>query len=179
MRCARDAVTMAPMAIKRSHIEQWLSTILPSEALLAWTPAASWTGTYVLGDVSSDLHLVGDDIVAAAPRRLGLDQDRRTLSASTGFYALTTRELLLGSRSSVRNRPKDLVVRVPAGGVTVHWHDAEEAGGTTMRHVIVEFGDGTWRTDRIGLRVAGRASSVLTDVEEFFAALGARAVPLG
>ena len=45
------------------------------------------------------------------------------------FYALTDRRLIPGTRSSVRNRPKDVQHSAPVADNTVYWFDDDEGAG--------------------------------------------------
>lgn len=179
------------MAFKREWVEDWVASVAPGERLVSHVAAAMWTPMAVTAvpdgnPWTSDLragnvHFKGDDVMDRRIAEFGADPARAVAPMiDVGFYALTDRRLLLGSRSSVRNRPKDLLHAAPAGQVTVFWFDSMETGRNLFRHLLVDFGEGYWRRDRTGLEVLGKDLRATSNVDHFFAALGprARALPV-
>ena len=63
----------------------------------------------------------------------------------------------------------------PASGLAVHWVDDDRGSGNRFRHLLLDFGGGAWRTDRVGLRAMKQDVATKHNVEPFFAALGERA----
>lgn len=174
------------MAFKRETVEQWMAQHAPGERLASYLPTgtrgASFSQNVGVGSasvvVSRSIDL-GDDRRVDLYETLGLDPERHVgIGALDTFYALTDRQILFGQRGSVRNRPKDLLYAAPADGVRVHWYDdAQPRSGNSFRHMIVDFGDGSWRGDRTGLTALGRKLKS-NNVDEFFDVLGDRAIEL-
>jgi len=174
------------MAFKRELVEAWVASQAPGERLLGSIAAGTWTPMQVTatyggsgwtsGMRADDVQFKGDDVMSRRIAEFGADPSKSVAPfASTTFYVLTDRRLLLGSRSSVRNRPKDLLHAAPADLVAVYWFDIRETGGNVFRHLLVDFGDGFWRRDRTGLAVLGKRLATTDDADAFFAALGPRA----
>ena len=89
-------------------------------------------------------------------RTLGYtDEDRAGAGVGNTFYLLTDQRFILGSRASTRNRPKTLVHSASRSAVRLHWFDDPE-GSNQSRNFIVEFGDGTYRSDKMGITLLGR-----------------------
>ena len=68
-----------------------------------------------------------------------------------------------------------LLHEAPASEFAVHWVDDDIGSGNRFRHLLSDFGQGAWRTDRIGLTALGRDMGASTNTEEFFSVLGDRA----
>ena len=177
------------MGFKRVWVEDWFAGHAEAgEQLLSYAVTATWTGvvvtgTYDIGSFTSasagDLTLKGEEMMRERIAGMPLDPEGHVSPLTqTTFLALTDRRLLLGSRSSMRNRPKDLLHAAPADGVRVHWFDHHESVGNRFRHLLVEFGDGHWRADRSGLSAFGKDLTGTSNIHHFFEALGPRAVPL-
>ena len=88
------------MAFKHDQLPAWLATHAPGERLVSYTA----TGIRVHEHEGSSP--LGDRQRAAMVKSLGLDAP---YLGGTTFWALTDRQLVLGSRSAMRNRPKDLL----------------------------------------------------------------------
>jgi hypothetical protein len=108
---------------------------------------------------------------------LGLDEER---SVGRGyldvFHVLTDRQLVIGSISSFRQRPKDVLHAAPLEEVRVHWFDCDSGAGTHFRHFVTVLGDGSWRSDKTGVKAMGKVLKAASRVDEFVAALGDRAI---
>lgn len=151
---------MAITLFKAKHLERWLDEHAPGEAVIAHHPAVSLAvgGFVVPGapgvSVSADDKGAGQriDLVTS----LGYtDADRAGGGVGNTFYLLTEQRFLLGSRSSTRNRPKDLLHAAPRSRVRLHWFDDPE-GANQSRNFVVEFRDGTYRADKMGITLLGR-----------------------
>ncbi|HAP78234.1 MAG TPA: hypothetical protein DCR14_19395 [Acidimicrobiaceae bacterium] len=174
------------VAFKREWVDEWVTKVAPGERLLSYVVAAMWTPIVVKethggnswhdGPRATSLRIEGDAAMDRLIAELVADPTKRVAPSATGvFYALTTNRLLLGSRSSLRNRPNDLLHQAPATAATVYWFDHEETAGNAFRHLLVDFGDGRWRRDRSGLTALGKDLRATSNVDEFFAAMGTRA----
>ena len=161
------------MAFKHEQLSRWLAEQAPGETLVSYAvtsfgqTSSAGVGSGVTPSASS-----GIDRREAFAESLGAE---RAYSGgyNTTFYALTDRRLILGTRSGVRNRPKDLLHSAPVDGITVSWFDDDEGAGNSFRHFVADFGDGTIRSDRAGLTMLGRPAK--SNAEAFTEALGDRA----
>lgn len=163
------------MAFKRDLLEDWIRLSFPGETLVAYTVATAAGGSEE-GSRHATSGVDGDRERDELRLQLGLaDAAKVVAGESTTFLAVTQTQLVVGSRSSVRNRPKDLVVAAPLTDVGVHWFDAG-GGPNSFRHWVIDLGGGSWRTDRTGLKALGRETKTATAADEFVAALGDRAV---
>ncbi len=172
------------MPIKRDHVESWLTTQAPGETLIAFTPAVTASpGSFNVGTHSSSPSITvtpgsssDDGRRTDLARFLGFEQDQRVgYLVENVFYALTDHQLLIGSRSAFRDRPKDLLATAPREQVKVHWFD-EEPGGIQSRHFVVDLGDGRYRSDKIILTLRGRPQKVGNLSTDFLTALGEQAL---
>ncbi len=159
------------MGFKHEQLGRWLATQAPGESLVSYVV----TSFGVVGSTN-----VGSGMTA--PASSGIDRreafaeslgPETSLIRETTFSALTDRRLILGTRSGMRNRPKDLLHSAAVDAVTVHWFDDDEGAGNRFRHFVTDFGDGTVRTDRAGLTVMGRPTT--SNADAFVDALGDRA----
>ena len=121
----------------------------------------------------------GTEAIRDLVQQLGLDDANKVgFMVSTTFLALSDQRVFYGSRSSVRNRPKDLLHEAPASAFTVHWIDDDTGAGNRFRHLLLDFGEGAWRSDRLGLTALNRDLSRHSNLHEFFEVLGERAHPI-
>ena len=169
------------MAFKRTHVEKWAATALPGETIVSYVLTTTFTpgGFGVVAGGAIVVHTngpdVGDDRRVDLREQLGLDPEKRIdVRKTTNLLVLTNRRLVLATRSA-RNRPKDIVHAGPAEKARVHWFDHDAGSGTRLRHFIIEFGDGYWRTDRSGVTALGRTIKA-NNADGFVAALGSRAI---
>ena len=126
--------------------------------------------------LTSSFAFSGADLIRERAAQLGLaEEDKVGLLQETTFVALSQQRVFYGTRSSFRNRPKDLLHEAPASEFAVHWVDDDIGSGNRFRHLLSDFGQGAWRTDRIGLTALGRDMGASTNIEEFFSVLGDRA----
>ncbi len=161
------------MAFKQDHVESWLTSTAPGESLVSYV--ATQLGRIDTGQTGvTSSH--GDRQRDAFANSLGLETPYGS-GLNTTFYALTDRSLLLGTRSGMRNRPKDLLTSASIDQVTLYWFDHDEGGGNRFRHFVTDFGDGTMRVDRTGLTVLGKVLKSST-ADAFVQALGGRARPM-
>lgn len=174
------------MAFKQDWVDEWIASVAPGERLVSYLVAAMWTpivvtetfggSTWHDGPSAESLELAGDAIMDRRIAELTNDSSARVAPMTSAvFYALTNHRLFLGSRSSVRNRPKDLLHQAPADQVTVYWFDHDETAGNRFRHLLFDFGDGSWRRDRTGLAAMGKDLRSTSNITQFFEALGDRA----
>jgi len=163
------------MAFKREHLESWLATEVAGDTLVSYV--VTQAGRVDTGQTGTTANH-GDRQRDAFAETLDLEFPYGSGWNST-FYALTNRQLLLGTRSGMRNRPKELLHRAPIEQVTVHWFDHDEGSGNRFRHFVTDFGDGTGRVDRSGLTALGRQVKS-SNADHFLDALGehARRLPL-
>ena len=127
----------------------------------------------------SGMEFTGTQAVAELARRLGLDEAHKVgFGVESSFLAVTDRHVYYGTRSSFRDRPKDLVHRAPIGSFTLYWVDDDTGAGNRFRHLLLDFGDGHWRGERIGLAALGKDMSSRTNLQHCFDALGDRARPI-
>ena len=161
------------MAFKHEQLSGWLAEQAPGETLVSYVATgfgqmhSAGVGSSVTPSSSS-----GIDRREAFAESLGAERSYSS-GYNTTFYALTDRCLILGTRSAVRNRPKDLLHSAPVEGITVYWFDDDEGAGNSFRHFVADFGDGTIRSDRTGLTMLGRPTKSTAD--PFIEALGDRA----
>ncbi len=145
---------------KAKHLQRWIDEHAPGETVVAHHPAVSLSvGGFVVPGTAG-IAISAED--RGADRRIDLvrslgytDEQRAGGGAENTFYLLTDRRFILGSRSSTRNRPKDLVHSAPRSAVRLHWFDDPD-GSNRSRNFIVEFGDGTYRSDKMGITLLGR-----------------------
>jgi hypothetical protein len=162
------------MAFKREHLVEWLASEAPGETLVSYAVtgfggvAGTNPGSGLTAGSSSGIERREAFAESLSPATHHI--------RDTTFHALTDRRLILGTRSGMRNRPKDRLHSAPIEQVTVHWFDDDEGGGNRFRHFVTDFGDGTIRSDRSGLTVMGRATK--SNADAFLEALGDRARPM-
>ncbi len=162
------------MGFKQEHLGPWLAAQAPGESLVSYVvTSVGSVGSTNVGSGLSASSSSGIERRMAFAETLGAETN---ITRDTTFWALTDRRLILGTRSGVRNRPKELLHSAPVEQVTVHWFDDDEGGGNRFRHFVTDFGDGTIRADRTGLTVLGRSAN--SNADAFLDALGDRAVPL-
>lgn len=163
------------MAFKEGLLAGWIESNFPGETLAGYTVATA-SGGSEQGTRHSTAGVDGDDQRDQLRIRLGFADDAKvTVGESGTFLAATQTRLIVGSRSSVRNRPKDLIVAAPLTDVRVHWFDAT-VSSNWFRHWVIDLGGGRWRTDRTGLKALGRETQIAPVADEFVAVLGDRAV---
>jgi hypothetical protein len=161
------------MAFKHEQLSGWLAEQALGETLVSYTVtsfgqvSSSNPGSGVTSSSSS-----GIARREAFAESLGAERSYSSGYNST-FSALTDQRLILGSRSGVRNRPKDVLHSAPVDEITVYWFDDDEGAGNSFRHFVVDFGDGTIRSDRAGLTMLGRPTK--SNADDFVEALGDRA----
>lgn len=158
---------------KRRHLEQWVRDTLSDTQVVSYV--VTGTGTPTTAQPGSQAPPGGDVRRKKLVELLGLDPDGQVgVGSATTFIVLTARQLTLGTRSSVRNRPKDLLHAAPAESARVVWFDHDAGGGNRFRHLVTAFGDGRWRSDFTGLTALGRKLSS-SNADPFITALGNRA----
>jgi hypothetical protein len=169
------------MALKAELCEAWVEAqAAPGERYLTYvvTSTNAPTNPAPVGS-RTGMTFSGAEAVRDLVRRLGLnDADKVGWGVSSTFLALSDRRVLYGSRSSFRDRPKDLLHEAPASGFAMYWVDDDTGAGNRFRHLLLDFGEGAWRTDRIGLTALGKDMSHRTNLHEFFEVLGDRAHPI-
>ena len=161
------------MAFKHEQLTGWLATQAPGESLVSYVVTSfGQVGSSNPGSGVTSSSSSGIDRREAFAASL---EPERPLSGgyNTTFYALTDRRLILGTRSGVRNRPKDVLHSAPVDDITVYWFDDDEGAGNSFRHFVADFGDGTIRSDRAGLTMLGRPAK--SNADHFIEALGDRA----
>lgn len=161
------------MAFKRHHIESWVTRQFPGERFLSYVATSTRGGaTAGAGGIHSSGSIGGDVERLALAESIGLDPEGRlVVHHEATFWALTDRQLLLGTRSGLRNRPKELLHAAAIDGVRVWWFDSDPEAGNQFRHFLVDFGDGSWRGDRTGLKALGRELTT-SNSDEFLQAIG-------
>jgi len=164
------------VAFKRELLERGVTSGFPGETMVAYTISNFVGGAGPTPGSHSSTGVDGDEERRQLRHDLGLTDDGWVdqWEMST-FIALTQQRLVIGSRSSVRNRPKDLIVEAPRSEVTAHWFDST-VGPSWFRHWVIEFGGGRWRQERTGLKVLGKTTKIAAATDELVAALGDRAV---
>lgn len=163
------------MAFKRGLLEDWIASNFPGETLVGYTICIAAGGSEQ-GTRHSTSGVDGDERRDQLRLQLGLADGAKVTAGESGtFLATTHTRLVVGSRSSVRNRPADLIVAAPLTDVRVHWFDAT-ASSNWFRHWVIDLGDGRWRTERTGLKALGRDTKIAPVADEFVATLGDRAV---
>ncbi|MEQ8842710.1 MAG: hypothetical protein RIB98_17140 [Acidimicrobiales bacterium] len=156
------------MAFKRAQVEAWTTSTFPGERLVSLVPTGQGNGNAGYYNSPEDRRR------RLLVEQLALDPDGITGAGyGTTFFVLTEQRLALGTRSSVRNRPKDLLHSAPVDGVRVWWFDHDAGAGNLHRHFVTDFGDGRWRADYTGLAALGRRLG--SNADDFVAALGERA----
>lgn len=172
------------MGFKQNDVEKWIAQHAPGERLAGYTAAscqADPTFRIEVTDHSAIFagggHGPGGARRSEIVRELGFSGDSRVgPTYEVVFYALTDQQFLVGSRSSVRNRPKDLIHAAPRDQVNVHWFDDGERP-TECRHFVIDFGDGHYRSDKTGLTVLGKTTDADALSTALLAELGDRATP--
>lgn len=167
------------MAFKSELCAAWVAERSePGEQFVSHVVAATRTPTNPapVGRERDGLRFTGTEALRAVAERLGLrDDDKVGFMVTETFLALTDRRVFYGSRSGFRNRPKDQLHVAPGADFSVHWIDDDIGAGNRFRHLLLDFGGGAWRTDRIGLSALGKDLSASSNVHHFFDALGERA----
>ncbi|MBT3337364.1 MAG: hypothetical protein HN855_08650 [Anaerolineae bacterium] len=158
------------MAFKKQHVEKWIAAEFPGEKLVSMVASGLWTVDYS-GTGSRN---PGDHRRTELVASLGLDQELQISPFySTTFYALTEKQIILGTRSGFSNRPKDIIHAAPLDGLIIHWFD-DTVGPNRSRNFVTIFSDGKWRADKTGLTALGRPLKNST-ADEFVKALGSHA----
>ncbi len=130
--------------------------------------------------MNSNINFSRTEAIREVASQLGLEDENKVgFLVSNTFLALTGQSVFYGSRSSFRDRPKDLLHQAPLSDFTLYWVDDDIGSGNTFRHMLLDFGGGAWRTDRIGLTALKKDMSHRTNVHEFFEVLGDRAREVG
>lgn len=164
------------MAFTEEHCRVWVGEHAPGEQLVSHLVTQTWApqNTHAVG-MNTNMHFSGTEIIRDKAAELGLnDDDKVGLFEDKTFLALTRGLILYGSRNW-RDRPKKLLHSAPADDFAIHWVDEDYGAGTHLRHLLLDFGGGAWRTDRVGLRAMKQNTAAKHNVEPFFAALGERA----
>ena len=159
------------MAFKKEHVEKWLSQKFPGERFVSMVSSGLWSA-------STNRHIrnPGDQRRTELAESLGLDQELKIPPFHQNtFYAITDKQIILGTRSGFSNKPKDLLHAAPLDGLTIHWFD-DTNDPNRARHFVTVFGDGSgkWRSDKTGLTALGRPLKNST-ADEFIQALGSHA----
>lgn len=164
------------MAFKEEQCQGWLAEHAPGESLVSHLVTAMWAPQNTHGaGMNTNMEFSGTEVLRKRATELGLeDDDKVGQFHDKTFLALTPDRILYGSRNW-RDRPKDLLHVAPASDFVVHWVDEDYGAGTHLRHLLLDFGGGAWRTDRVGLRAMKQDTAAKHNVEPFFGALGGRA----
>ncbi|MCB1003923.1 MAG: hypothetical protein KDB35_07020 [Acidimicrobiales bacterium] len=165
------------LTMKPEHIAEWVARELPGDTLESHLLASQYSPQYSApGSHTSSSGDFGDRQRAAFVESLALDPDRKIgfLVQST-VYALTDRRLCIATRGGFRDRPKELLHAGPREGLTVYWYDGRVEAGNQFRHFVFVFADGSWRSDRTGIKAMGRVPKA-NNAQHFTAALGPAAV---
>ena len=170
------------MAFKGEDCKAWVEAqAAPGEQFVSYVVTGTRTpaNPAPVGRERDGIRFNGTEALRDLAQRLGLDDANKVgLMVESTFLALTDQRVLYGSRSSFRDRPKDLLHAAPLSGFTVYWIDDDIGAGNRFRHLLLDFGDRAWRTERIGLTALKKDMSHRTNVHEFFEALGDRARPI-
>jgi len=159
--------------MKPEHIREWVEKEFPGETVQSHlfasksSPQYSAPGSHTIS--SGDF---GDRGRATFIESLELDPDKRIgLRVESTVYALTSSQLCVARRGGFRDRPKELLHAGPRSGLTVYWYDGRAEAGNQFRHFVFVFADGSWRGDRTGIKILGRAAKT-SNAEHFLEALG-------
>ena len=166
----------ARMAFKEEQCQAWVAEHAPGEHLVSHLVTQTWApqNTHAAG-MNTNMRFSGAEIVNDKAAELGLAEENKVGQfQEKTFLALTQGRILYGSRNW-RDRPKKLLHAAPASDFAIHWVDEDYGAGTLLRHLLLDFGGGAWRTDRVGLRAMKQDVATKHNVEPFFAALGERA----
>lgn len=164
------------MAFKEEQCREWVEEHAPGEALVSYLVTQTWApqNTHAAG-MNTNMHFAGAQVVQDRAADLGLVEENKVgMFEDKTFLALTGDHILYGSRNW-RDRPKKLLHTAPASDFQIHWVDEDYGAGTHLRHLLLDFGGGAWRTDRVGLRAMKQDTAKKHNVEPFFAELGDRA----
>ena len=164
------------MAFDEERCRGWLGEHAPGEHLVSYLVTQTWApqNTHAPG-MDTTTNFSGTEVVRATASELGLVEENKVgLFEERTFLALTGGRILYGSRNW-RDRPKKLLHSAPVSELTIYWVDEDYGAGTHLRHLLLDFGGGAWRTDRVGLRAMKKDVAAKHNVEPFFTALGGRA----
>lgn len=164
------------MAFKGEQCEAWVAEQAPGERFVSYLVTGTGTPTNPSPvGMRSGMTFHGPEALRELAAQRGLDDAHKVgfLVEST-FLALTDQRVLYGSRSSLRNRPKDLLHAAPSSGFSLTWVDDDRGAGNRFRHLLIDFGDGAWRIERTGLTALNKDLSGHTNVHHFFDAVGDR-----
>ena len=164
------------MAFKRELCKAWVQErIGGGDQFVSYVVTSTRTPLKPQVGMNSTMKFNGREIIRERTTELGLAEENKVGQFVTEtFLALSDERVFYGSRSFFRNRPKDLLHEAPASDFAIHWVDDDVGAGNRFRHLLLDFGGGAWRTDRIGLAALGRDQSKATNLDEFFSALGER-----
>lgn len=167
------------MAFKGEDCMAWVEAqAAPGERFVSHVVTGTRTSTNPApaGRLRTGLTFSAAEAVRDLAQQRGFDDaDKVGFMVESTFLALTDQRVFYGSRSSFRDRPKDLLHAAPAADFALHWVDDDLGSGNRFRHLLLDFGDGAWRIERIGLAALGKDQSHRTNVHHFFEALGDRA----
>lgn len=168
------------MAFKAEDCRAWVEAQAPGARFVSYLVTGTATPVNPAPvTIRSGMTFNGPELLREIASERGLDDDRKVgFLVEASFLALTDQQIFYGSRSSFRNRPKDLLHVAPASGFSLHWVDDDRGAGNRFRHLLLDFGDGAWRIERIGLTALNKDMSHRTNLHEFFEALGDRAHPV-
>ena len=165
--------------MKPERVDEWVARDFPGETLVShllasqYSPQYSAPGSHTIS--SGDF---GDSQRVEVTRSLELDPDKRVASPKEfTVYALTDRQLGVATRGGFRERARELLHAGPREGLTVYWYDGRVEAGTQFRHFVFVFADGTWRSDRTGVKALGKVPKD-NNAHPFTEALGSAAVEL-
>ncbi len=161
------------MSFKREHVAKWMAREFPGDRFVTYVVTSTrGAGSVGVGAESEQVPIGGDAQRSALAESLGLDPGGRLRAThDETFWVLTDRQLVLGSRSAFRNRPKEVLRAAPIDGVRVWWFDSDPDAGNQFRHFFTDFGDGSWRGDRTGLTALGRELTT-ANAQEYVQVLG-------
>ena len=164
------------MAFEEEHCRVWADEHAPGEPLVSYLVTQTWAPQKTQGvGMDTNMHFSGAEVIRDKAAELGLVEENKVGQfQEKTFLALTSDHILYGSRNW-RDRPKHLLHSAPASEFALHWVDEDYGAGTHLRHLLLDFGGGAWRTDRVGLRAMKKDVTARNNVEPLFAALGERA----
>lgn len=164
------------MAFKEEHCQAWLSEHAPGETLVSYLVTQMWAPQNTHApDMNTNMNFSGVEIIRRKAAELRLEDDNKVGQfQDRTFLALTDDQIVYGSRNW-RDRPKHFLHAAPAGDFQLYWVDEDYGAGTHLRHLLLDFGGGVWRVDRVGLRAMKQNAAKKNNVEPFFAELGERA----
>lgn len=164
------------MAFSEARCREFVGEHAPGEPLVSYMVTQTWAPQNTHGaGMNTNMTFSGTQHIRERATELGLVEENKVGQfQEKTFLALTEGRILYGSRNW-RDRPKALLHSAPGDAFAIHWIDEDYGAGTHLRHLLLDFGGGAWRTDRVGLRAMKQDVATKHNVEPFFATLGGRA----